>query len=225
MNTARGTSAPFARSPIDLTKNGQVSEIVEDINERNIVIADRSRRRRFGIKGPGAEVWLAKRGYAVPGSYNNWVVAQEVLVGRVATSEFLVESLSVDGKPSAARVANGAAELGLVTELGLVSCPAGVYPVARQDLALELRGLGLGALLRQICSVDFAPLFAAPVTADGTVSGPLVLTSMIGVSVIAVARGVDRAASELLLWVDPSFAHYFWTTLITVAKDIRSDMQ
>jgi sarcosine oxidase gamma subunit len=70
-------------------------------------------------------------------------------------------------------------------------------------------------LLRQICSVDFEPELQAS-TAD---SGPVVLTSMIGVGVVAWPRRRDAEAG-ITLWIDPSFTHYLWTTLLEVSRDI-----
>jgi sarcosine oxidase subunit gamma len=45
------------------------------------------------------------------------------------------------------------------------------------------------------------------------------MTSMIGVGVVAVPLGAgpDRT---LTLWADPSFGHYFWTTLVELAADL-----
>ncbi len=168
-----------------------------------VTLEDASWRRRFGLKGPMAQAWLEERRLAVPAPSNSWIVTDGILIGRLATSEFLVEALG----GSQARVAGAAADLGLGG--------AGVYPVARQDLVLSLSGEALPDLLRQVCSVDFSPLLAAA-RPD---SGALVLTSMIGVSVVAVPRG-GGAGCTLTLWSDPSFAHYFWTTLVELAADL-----
>ena len=170
-----------------------------------VTMTDVSWRRRFGLKGPGAESWLAMRAFSVPSAANSWAVADGVLVARLATSEFLVEALEADQ----ARTADAASQLYAGDR------PSGVYPVPRQDLVTRLRGAALNDLLRQTCSVDFARLAKVP-AGD---AGPLVLTSMIGVAVVAIPR--DSAGQrELTLWVDPSFAHYFWTTLLTVAADL-----
>lgn len=93
--------------------------------------------------------------------------------------------------------------------------PLDLYPVARQDLAVGIQGPSLQTLLRQICSVDFVALFEA----SGPLDGPIALTSMIGVSVVAWPRRTD-SGSSLTVWLDPSFAHYFWTTLLEVGRGV-----
>ncbi len=162
---------------------------------------------RCGCKGPGAEGWLRAQGYRVPADANSAALdADGVLVARLAAAEFLLEPLA----GGAERVAATRAELMQRRQ------PATVYPVARQDLLITLRGPGLGALLRQVCSVDFAPLLRAA----GAGGGAVVLTSMIGVGVVAWPhRSAAAAAPALSLWCEPSFAHYFWNTLLEVARD------
>jgi sarcosine oxidase subunit gamma len=172
---------------------------------RSVTLSDLSWRRRFGLKGPAAQGWLEARGFRVPGPANSWTVADEVLVARLATSEFLVEALGA----SQARVAAAAAELVAADR------SPGVYPVARQDLVVALRGETLADLLAQVCSVDCR----RPLAAVRGASGPLLLTSMIGVAVVAAPIGAN-AGRELTLWVDPSFADYFWSTLVVVAADL-----
>jgi len=163
-----------------------------------VAMTDRSSRRRFGVKGPQAASWLAELGFVVPSAANRWAVSADVLVGRLGTSEFLVESLTEDVE----RVAAADAQLGSPLR------PSSVYPVGRQDLVVSLHGTQLNELLRQICGVDFAPYLLEPTSG----SGPLVMTSMIGVGVLAIPRQ-QSGGVELTLWLDPSFAHYFWTTL------------
>jgi sarcosine oxidase, subunit gamma len=167
---------------------------------------DLSLRSRFGCKGPGAQAWLAAAGYGVPPEPNGAAIdADGVLVARLATAEFLVEA--ADG-------GEGRVESTL-RRLTPPARPHDVYPVARQDLVIGIDGAATNALLRQTCSVDFVPLLER-CSRD---AGPIILTSMIGVSVVAFVR---RAAEGpvLTLWVDPSFAHYFWTTLLEVGGDL-----
>ena len=167
---------------------------------------DLSVRSRFGCKGPGAEPWLAAAGFRVPPEPNSAAIdADGVLVARLATAEFLIEA--ADG-------AGGRVESTL-RRLTHPARPSDVYPVGRQDLVIGIEGAATNALLRQTCSVDFAPLLER-CEPD---AGPIILTSMVGVSVVAFVR---RAAENpvLTLWVDPSFAHYFWTTLHEVGGDL-----
>jgi sarcosine oxidase gamma subunit len=132
-----------------------------------------------------------------------------VLVARLGTAEFLIETLTAG--PGSPQIERSARQLLVYAER-----PKGVYPVAREDLVLEIQGSGLHTLLRQICSVDFEPLFESA-AADG---GAIVLTSMVGVSVVAWPRRIERGEETLTLWLDPSFAHYFWTTLLEVGRGV-----
>ena len=170
-------------------------------------------RPRCGCKGPGAAGWLSSQGYRVPAEPNSAELDPGgVLVARLATSEFLLEPIS----GSADRVEATRAELTQRRQ------PVTVYPVARQDVVVTINGDGLHALLRQICSVDFAPLLAAAVTGGG----PVVLTSMVGVGVVAWPRLIEGAVGEsspaVTLWCEPSYAHYFWHTLLEVGRDLGS---
>jgi sarcosine oxidase subunit gamma len=189
----------MSRSPLEpaLLKYPQVVSAREQAALR---IDDLSARPRFGCKGPGAPSWLAANGYSLPeGANSARVDSQGVLVARLATSEFLIEAVG------------GGAE----GVLGSPARPLDVYPVARQDLVIGIQGPGLQTLLRQICSVDFVPLFEA----CGPHEGPIALTSMIGVGVVAWPRRTD-SGSSLTVWLDPSFAHYFWTTLLEVGRGV-----
>ena len=100
-------------------------------------------------------------------------------------------------------------------QLATPARPTNVYPVARQDMVVGIQGPGIQTLLRQICSVDFVPLFAS----SGPASGPIVLTSMVGVGVVAWPRRTEGGPA-LRVWLDPSFAHYFWTTLLEVGGGV-----
>jgi sarcosine oxidase, subunit gamma len=172
-----------------------------------LAFEDLSPRERFGCKGPAAGTWLAAAGFTVPRAPNSAQVdASGVLVARLTTTEFLVEA--VEGGVEQVVAARG--------QLGSAARPPEVYPVARADLVVGISGAHLNLLLRQICSVDFAPLLES----QAATSGLITFTSMIGVSVVALVReGGDREA-VLTLWVDPSFAHYFWTTLLEVGSDL-----
>ena len=170
-------------------------------------------RPRCGCKGPGAAGWLSSQGYRVPAQANSAELDPAgVLVARLASSEFLLEPIA----GNADRVEATRAELTQRRQ------PVTVYPVTRQDLVVTINGDELNALLRQICSVDFAPLLAAAATGGG----PVVLTSMVGVGVVAWPRLIEGAVGETLpavtLWCEPSYAHYFWHTLLEVGRDLGS---
>lgn len=169
-------------------------------------------RPRLGCKGPQAEAWLRALALEVPGGANTWTCSADgdVLVARLATSEFLVEAIADDGSPARSRVAEAARLL-----LDPRQRRAGLVPVLRQDTVLELSGARANDLLLETCNVNFAPLARAAATAGGT----LVLTSMIGVSVIVIAR---RAGNDMTytIWCDPSFGHYLWSTLAAIATGL-----
>jgi sarcosine oxidase subunit gamma len=173
---------------------------------RGLTLSDLSRRRRFGCKGPGAEEWLSRGGFRVPPGANTATLEAGVLVARLATSEFLVEAVA--GTAAAIEAARAA--------LGGADRPTAVYPVARQDRVVGIRGPATLALLRQICSVDFAPLLVK----RAGVADVVVLTNMIGVGVVAWPQP-DATGPALTLWLDPSYAHYFWTTLLDIGRELE----
>ncbi|HEY0342279.1 MAG TPA: hypothetical protein VGC34_15855 [Steroidobacteraceae bacterium] len=193
------------RSPLDpaLLK---FPHVVSGREQAVLRLDDLSQHPRFGCKGPGAEQWLTAAGYRVPRDANSAAVdLQGVMVARLATSEFLIEA-----------VAGGSEQVtATLRQLASGMRPGNVYPVARQDMVVGIQGPGIQTLLRQICSVDFVPLFEA----SGPAAGPVCLTSMVGVGVVVWPR---RAASgsTLRVWLDPSFAHYFWTTLLEVGRGV-----
>jgi sarcosine oxidase subunit gamma len=174
------------------------------------MLRDVSARPRFGCKGPAAEAWLREVGLVVPQPPNSWCCERgEILVARLATSEFLVESLA----PAHTRTIEIAAAL-----LDPGQRRAGVVPVLRQDLVLELNGARANDLLLETCNVNFAP-FARDAEES---AGRLVLTSMIGVGVIVVPR---RAVGgpNYTIWCDPSFGHYLYSTLAGIADDLSHE--
>jgi sarcosine oxidase gamma subunit len=195
----------MSRSPLD-PELLKFPHVVSAREQAVLRLDDLSGHSRFGCKGPGAEPWLAAAGYSVPREPNSAMVdASGVMVARLATSEFLIEA--VDG--GSERVDSA------LRQLGSGSRPTNVYPVARQDMVVGLQGPGIQALLRQICSVDFVPLFES----SGPAAGPVALTSMVGVGVVAWPRRT-QSGPALRAWLDPSFAHYFWTTLLEVGRGV-----
>jgi sarcosine oxidase subunit gamma len=218
----------MTRSPLE-PRLRKFPLVVSGREQAVLRLDDLSERCRFGCKGPGAESWLAKAGYGVPSAPNSALVdTNGVFAARLATSEFLVEALGdhaglaehpssrqhpgseQDSGPGARQVESSLRQLG-----SSAARPGDVYPVARQDLVVGIQGAGLQSLLRQICSVDFVPLFES----SGADAGPVVLTSMVGVGVVAWPRRTE-SGSTLTLWLDPSFAHYFWTTLLEVGRGV-----
>ena len=174
------------------------------------MLRDVSARPRFGCKGPMAEAWLHELGLSVPQPANSWCCERgEILVARLATSEFLVESLA----PAHGRTWEIAASL-----LDPGQRRTGLVPVLRQDRVLELGGARANDLLLETCNVNFAPLAR---DAEQN-AGRIVLTSMIGVGVIVLPR---RAGGGLnyTIWCDPSFGHYLYSTLAGIADDLSRE--
>jgi sarcosine oxidase, subunit gamma len=180
------------------------------LNSAPLHFEDCSARPRCGCKGPGAESWLRTQGYRIPAAPNSAAIEQGALVARLASSEFLIEALD------AANDRVGASRLHLQQR----AQPRDVYAVVRQDRVTTISGAGLPALLRQICSVDCAPLLApaASERASGEHDGPVLLTSMMGVGVLAWPRCLENGPA-VSVWCEPSYGHYFWNTLLEVGRE------
>ena len=168
-----------------------------------------SSRERVGCKGPAAESWLVSRGITVPGGANRYSIDPAgVLSARLATSEFLLESIDTTASSAVGD---------LRTSLERAEYPRGVYPVLRQDFVLEVSGPQAQALFLQTCAVNLQPLERE----STATSGPLVMTSMIGVSVVLTCRLLP-AGPRFTLWSDPSYSVYFQSQLHALAGGIQS---
>ena len=172
-----------------------------------VVLTNVSARTRVGCKGPAAETWLAQLGITVPHGANRYSVdSRGVLIARLATSEFLFESTEA-GAASALAPAKQALEQ--------MEAPLGVYPVLRQDFAIEISGGRSHELFAQTCAVDLA----AVERESAATTGPVILTSMIGVSVVITCRALSDGP-RFTVWSDPSYSHYFWTQLAAIATEL-----
>jgi hypothetical protein len=169
-----------------------------------VLITNRSSRVRVGCKGPGAEAWLAGQGIAVPHGANRFTIdTRGLLSARLATSEFLFEAIQPEAtsalKPSK-------------HSLEFAEMPSGVYPVLRQDFVVEITGARAHELFSETCAVDLVP-----VERESTAtSGPVILTSMIGIGATLVCRASNEGSS-FTVWSDPSYSHYFWNQLLAIA--------
>jgi len=194
MNTL--THATRRASPFELAQHWCAEETGPAAAD--LTLTDRSlQTARWGCKGPAAPQWLGEQGLPVPPDYNRYrELVTGGLVARLGVTEFLIEA--------------DAATLGLLHD---ASMPAGrvhgLYPVLRQDAALQLEGPALHTLLRQVCSVDLQARENPP--------DAVFLTSMVGVGVTLLWRG-----GALLLWVDGTMGSYVWDTLVEVARDCGS---
>jgi sarcosine oxidase subunit gamma len=171
---------------------------------------------RLGLKGPRAGQWLAAQGVVVPMTPNTWTqsegvssggngpsAAGDLLVARLGAAEFFLEE--------------GAA--GTLLERiapALDARPPGVYPVLREDWALQLGGEGVHDVLAQVCNVNFASLALD--------SRPLIMTLMIGVAVLVVPQGAagggrEGAGRQYRIWCDPTFGPYLSESLGAVVVE------
>ena len=159
-----------------------------------IWIADLSLQPRFGCKGRGAVEWLGAQDLTVPASPNSWVMTGESTILRLGDSEFLIESTA-----------------DVVNKIKSLPREAAVYPVLRQDCAFEFGGAQVENLLRQVCSMHFEAL-------NLTVQ-PIILTSMIGVSVIILPKQ-DQGRPNFRVWADNTYGFYLWNTLLGIGNEL-----
>lgn len=166
---------------------------------QTIALADLSYFKRCGLKGPGAEAWLKSMGIAPPAAINQWApVGKFGLIARLATSEFLLEDGR--GQDYSDRVR---AQLGRGV--------AGVTPVLRQDAEIALAGPLLNEVMLQTCSFNFTALDLS--------ARPIVMTSMIGVSVLVIAS-TREGVPFYQIWCDATYAVYLWEQLREVAEQL-----
>ncbi len=160
-------------------------------------------RDRLGLKGPRAAEWLVAHGLVLPMLPNTWArspaadAAAPLLVARLGSTEFFIEDAAAGTalKPVAA-----AAD----------AHPPGVYPVLREDWALDLSGTGVHDVLAQVCNVNFAALILD--------SHPVIMTLMIGVAVLVVPDG-GPADRRYRIWCDPTFGPYLSESLGAVVGE------
>jgi sarcosine oxidase subunit gamma len=175
------------------------------------VLLDTARRLACsGLKGPRAGDWLGAQGIEVPATANSWVRASaggapaSVLVARLGTSEYFLEELI---------------ETPRINRL-LDAPPPGVYPVLREDRAVELSGPDVHEVLAQVCNVEFAALERS--------ARPLVMTLMLGVAVLVIVGG-GAADPTYRIWCDPTYAPALFGELEVVVKEnggcVRGEIQ
>ena len=159
-----------------------------------ISIEDMSNRKKIGLKGPSAGAWLSGSGINVPPDPNTWLALPgDALIGRLGETEFFIEE-----GPAA------------YVETQLREPGAGVYAVPRQDTCFALSGPGMYEVLLQTCSIDFQ-------SQSGVAR--LFLTSMVGVSVLAIPE--ERGgAPAIRIWADPTFGPYLWRTLFGIVQEL-----
>ena len=194
MNTP--VHAPHRASPFALAQHWRAQDTGPAAAD--LTLTDRSLQiARWGCKGPSAPQWLTEHGLPVPPAYNLYCeLATGGLIARLGVTEFLIEADNATLSP----LQDAAIPAGRVH---------GLYPVLRQDAALQLEGPALHTLLRQVCSVDLQARENPP--------DAVFLTTMVGVGVTLLWRG-----DALLLWADGTMGSYLWDTLTEVARDCGS---
>jgi sarcosine oxidase, subunit gamma len=166
-------------------------------------LADFSCLMRVGVKGAGAADWLRQQGIEVSDRPNTWLpLPQGGRVARLGLTEFLLE----DGLHSEI-----VAQLNQVLQADEERLPARVYPVGRQDLAIGLGGQLVDEVLRQTCAINFRALNLS--------DRPVVLTAMIGVTVIVIPDARD-GLPFYRIWCDRTFGVYFWQTLRAIVQEL-----
>jgi sarcosine oxidase subunit gamma len=175
--------------------NGMLSLIdAQDDSKSYLSIVDRSFLTRFGVKGSGAASWLEGQEIAVPDRPNTWnSLPQGGIIARLGLTEFLIED-SIHSHVSD-QLSKACDDL-----------PCKVYPVLRQDAAIAIHGSNLQELLQQTCSVNFRALSLA--------ERPVILTSMVGVSVTIIP------GEQYRIWCDGTFGAYLWRTLRAIGEEI-----
>ncbi len=178
--------------------------VAEQVDEQkyitSIALTDLSCLGRFGLKGPAAENWLREQSIPVPPGVNQWLqIGQCSLIARLATSEFFIE----DGTGSD----NFAFDIRHKLGCGL----PGVTPVLRQDAKIAMAGPVAHEVCAQTCSVNFAAL--------NLDERPLVMTTMIGVSVLVIP-GLWNGKPLFQIWCDPTFSPYLWKHLLEIAQEL-----
>jgi sarcosine oxidase subunit gamma len=170
-----------------------------------VTLSDVSALARCGCKGPGAAEWLGAQGLPVPSEFNTWSATPHGLVARLAATEFFIEDSRAE------TIATLKRDLGKGTRTASGPC----YPVLREDAALVLAGPRANEILLQTCNIDFAALDLS--------KQPLVMTSMVGVSVLVIPRPCLKAGVAYRIWCDPTLGAYLWRTLLAIAREQGGD--
>jgi sarcosine oxidase subunit gamma len=164
--------------------------------------------KRVGLKGPRAGEELARLQLAVPRQPNSWAPLSDSdgpgsvnVVCRLGTSEFFIEE-------------RGDAPGVVALEALLRARPDGTWPVLREDFAFVLGGGSADEALAQVCNVNFAALqFEAR---------PVVMTLMIGVSVLVLPQVSEDDGRCFRIWCDPSYGAYLWAELEEIVTRISA---
>ena len=159
-----------------------------------IGLIDVSAMARCGLKGPGAAEWFDRLGMPIPERHNRWTALDGGgLIARLGHTEFFVED-GPDGNVVDTIIGRFGAGV------------AGVYWVPHQDAAIVLTGARANEVLVQTCNINFGAIDRA--------DHELVMTSMAGVSVLAIPR-----ENRFHVWCDSTFGPYLWRTLVEIVRE------
>jgi sarcosine oxidase, subunit gamma len=159
--------------------------------------------RCWGVKGPQAAQWLEHHDVQAPIAANSWSALERGagIILRLGAHEFFLE------EPAAARPSY----CGVLAEELQIHTP-GVYPMPREDRAMQLSGAGAHAALSEAGSYDFAGLALA--------AQPVLMTSLLGVAVILIAQPA-AAGCIYRIWCDPSHGGSLQAGLQAIAADLQ----
>ncbi len=164
---------------------------------KTLALCDLSALPKLGLKGAGAEGWLRDQGIDVPPVvYDTRSLSDGGLIARLGSADFFLE-----GGPRGGLLPRLAADL--------AKPPARVYRVERQDAGFVLVGERAPKLLAQLSAFDFR---SAP-------SGRFVLTQAASINCAALPIPADEGV-RFRLWVDCSYAAYFWETLVRIGTEL-----
>ncbi len=173
---------------------------IDEIERRAVMtlaLCDMSSLPKIGVKGPGADPWLASQGVDVPPAlFDARGLPDGGVIVRVGGDEFLLES-----GPSAESATAIAAALETSSDR--------VTDVERQEATFLLAGSRALDVLSQTCSVNFAE----------AVAGRLVMTRVAAVTCGVLPEAVDDLPL-FRIWVDCSYAVYLWETLAAICEEL-----
>ena len=168
----------------------------ESLRAKTLGLCDASAFPRMGVKGKGAEAWLASQGVQIPAKvYGHHPLREgQGTIIRTGSTEYLIE----DGGDSSIVTS-------LLSDQNVV--PTGVYRYRRQDAVICLSGERAIDVFAETCGYNFREPDA-----------DLVFTRIAGVS--CGIRTIDRYAFPVYqIWCDGSFGAYLWEQLYAISGE------
>jgi sarcosine oxidase subunit gamma len=162
----------------------------EAVALRTLAVCDLSALPKWGVKGRGAETWLRERQIVPQAIYDTRSLGHGGFIARLGSADFFLEG-GISGRVLPDETA------------------AFVYRVERHDAAFLLAGSRSLAVLAQLCSIDFRSV----------VPGRVLLTRAAGVNCMVLPEPNGDPPS-FRLWVDPSYAVFFWETLVEISEEL-----